>query len=77
MIDLSLVPTDDLIITLLERFDHSVFSGIRENADGKGNHLVLRKWKGNSETCCGLATQLGVVITTITISESEHPKEMP
>jgi len=52
--DLSLVTTANLILELLERFEHGVIVLMRENRNGEGGHLYIRRHKGNSHTCVGL-----------------------
>lgn len=59
--DLQLVPIDDLVKELTNRFDHAVFMGIKvESNDPKATAGIYscREWVGNSYTCAGLAQSL-------------------
>lgn len=58
--DLALVSIDDLMEELNKRFDIWIFSGmqLRDNAEQK--IFTMRKWRGNSATCAGLASQLQI-----------------
>ena len=62
MNDVSLIPTDDLITELLNRHDHAVFMGMKifeQATKEKGGNVVnVRRWYGNSYTCCGLCDSL-------------------
>lgn len=66
MENLDLVPTQDLIVALLTRFDAAVFAGVRirtdlpETKDGPVIDTV-RRWHGNTFTCVGLATDISLV----------------
>lgn len=59
--DLSLVSMDDLINEINKRFDVWIFSGMQIR-DRDTKIATLRKWRGNSATCSGLASQLQIVI---------------
>jgi hypothetical protein len=54
---LALVPTTELVNELLMRFDNAVFIGMRATMGNteNGEYLTLRRWRGNSHTCTGLA----------------------
>ena len=52
--ELSLATTEALVLELLERFEHGVIVLMRENRNGEGSHLYIRRHKGNSHTCVGL-----------------------
>lgn len=52
--DLYWLDTDDLITELLSRFEHAIFSGMKPPMPS-GHTFTVRRWKGNSATCCGLA----------------------
>lgn len=60
--DLSLVPTDDLLKEFINRFDHAVFMGIRLANDVTSKEecgiYSCREWVGNSYTCVGLCASL-------------------
>jgi hypothetical protein len=56
--DLELASTDELVFELLKRHDHGLIVGMRivsGQPDGNGNSTILRRWKGNSHCCAGLA----------------------
>lgn len=59
--DLSLVPSDELFEELAKRFDVWIFSGL-QIIDSKLKIATSRKWRGNSATCAGLASQLQIAI---------------
>ena len=58
MIDLELVPTDDLLEELLRRVDHGIFSGLQTGTHGGDNHTYIGRWTGNTHTCIGLGADL-------------------
>ena len=55
MRDLELIPTDELIEELLDRYDHAVFNGYRTGTKGEGSSEKDIYWHGNTVTCQGLA----------------------
>ncbi len=61
-VDLSLVSTDDLMTELLSRADHGVVAlyHVLTDNDDYGECRMLRRWKGNSLVCAGLATAVSV-----------------
>lgn len=67
-VDLTLVSLDDLMFELDRRFDHWIFSGAMLRSEGTGGAradgkiLTVRKWRGNSATCAGLASQIQIPI---------------
>lgn len=64
--ELGLLSIDDLLSELDRRFDHWVFAGLQirveETAKQTAEHATMRKWRGNSATCMGMAAQLQMVI---------------
>ncbi len=63
--DLSLVETDLLLKTLLERYEHAIFMGVKipiKNKDNTGEIFSTRRWYGNSYTCAGLCADLSTSI---------------
>lgn len=58
MSDLNLIPTQDLIHNLINRFDNAVFVGMQVAYEGKETILTRRKYKGNFAVCAGLCTQM-------------------
>lgn len=59
---LELEDTDDLLLELFSRFDHAVFSGFLTTNEKEREHLVRRRWKGNSMTCAGLCQELSISV---------------
>ena len=70
-INLELILLDDLITELGNRFEHFVFSSMQTKIGGEDKILTFRKWKGNPATCCGLCSQLQIVITNKQLEENE------
>jgi hypothetical protein len=68
--DLELVPTEDLINELLTRHDHAVFAGLFTPVDGTVQ--IRLRWKGNTHTCVGLATDVGDAALEGFYSEAEQ-----
>lgn len=72
--ELQLVPTHELIMELMARYDHAVFAGIQVRAD---QHIRSRRQKGDHHTCAGLGMSLaGLSLklrdeTETPVSESE------
>lgn len=62
MIDLSLIPLQDIIKELDSRFEHWIFSGIQTHIGKDNNVFTVRKWNGNSATCSGLASMIQITI---------------
>jgi len=54
--DLSLVPTDDLLDTLRQRFDHLIFAGVLITGTSVDQHM--ESWHGHAVWCQGLATDI-------------------
>ena len=72
MTNLSLVSIEDIVDELKNRYDHFVFSGIKElDKDRNGRLFTERKWHGNSAACCGLCHQLQQVITNQHFEDSK------
>jgi len=62
MQDLTLVSLDDLLEEINKRFDIWVFSGMQLRGRESQEIVTMRKWRGNSATCVGLASQLQFII---------------
>lgn len=61
--DLTPIPTDDLIKTLLERYEHAIFMGVCiPNNNNTGEIISNWRWSGNSYTCAGLCADLSTSI---------------
>lgn len=60
MKDINLCSTNELLEELLSRFDHCVFAALkcRDNQ----TLMTKRKFKGNSDTCIGLAHKIQQLI---------------
>lgn len=75
MIDISLTPTDELILELSKRYDHMVFVGMKvlEDEPQAGqkcvNKTFKRRYKGNNHTCMGLCMDYALEIREIQIAE--------
>lgn len=74
--ELSLIPTEQLIDELDKRFCHFVFSGCqvltgKEGSKEESKIFTMRKWNGNSATCIGLCGMLQVVITDAHLNKNE------
>ena len=69
--ELSLVPIDDIISELSNRYEHFVFSGMQIGIGGKDKILTLRKWFGNTATCIGLASMLTDAIYSVHRDDNE------
>jgi hypothetical protein len=67
-VDLSLVPTDDLLEALKDRFDHMLFGGMRI-AGGERADEHLEFWSGHVLWCQGMATD---IIRTVQDWAREH-----
>lgn len=77
--DLSLVPYEDLLKELDNRFEHWVFSGVKIGLGGQngvGNILTVRKWSGNSATCSGLASMMPVAIYDSQMQDDEGDSDV-
>lgn len=73
--DLSLVPIERLLTEIDRRYDNWVFCGMQ--CDTRISKTVtVRKWRGNSATCAGLASQLQIAIYDVYM-ESETPGYPP
>lgn len=77
MNDIKLLPTDDLINELLERFDHALFTGMQININSQGEHITVRKWKGNYATTAGLASQVIHRINNVAYEEGRDADGLP
>jgi len=62
MTDLSLIPLNDIIKELDNRFEHWIFSGIQTHIGKDDNVFTVRQWNGNSATCSGLASMIQITI---------------
>lgn len=75
MIDLSFVPTEELVLELSKRFDSAIFCGHKRLAD-KGPMAPLkeryRRWFGDRTICGGL----GLEVSLCAAGEQLH-MEMP
>lgn len=61
--DLSLVPYEELLKELDNRFEHWVFSGAKNiNSSGGIKSMTVRRWGGNSMICSGLASMMSVAV---------------
>ena len=54
--NIQLANTDDLIEELLNRHEHAVFMGIK--LPKENDVISVRRWRGNTYTCCGLCDSL-------------------
>lgn len=61
-IDLSVIPTKELVDELVGRFDHSVFCGMQVGGAGPKDSVFRRRWKGNTHTCVGLTEDMKVTM---------------
>ncbi len=52
---LSYVSNDELLQELASRFDHMIFIGLIRWDEKKSTEKLIRRWKGNTHTCIGLA----------------------
>ena len=52
MDSITFLSTDELLSEVFNRFEHCIFSGLNTRRE---NILTKRKYKGNSDTCIGLA----------------------
>lgn len=60
--DLSLVSLDDLLMEVDKRFDHWIFCGQQLGIGGPDHVFSMRKWRGGSAACAGLASQMQIAI---------------
>lgn len=74
---IELIPSEDLIMELMNRFDHAVFAGMKVDATPDKKSFTARKWKGNSATCSGMAFQIACRIHNVSEEEDENTDEMP
>lgn len=58
--DLSLVPVNDLVEELINRHDHIVLIGAK--VENNGEIKSMRRWRGNSYTCSGMAQCMSMQI---------------
>lgn len=58
MDNIQLIPTEELLKELLNRFDHAIFMGIKVYKEQGGEITSVRRWIGNSYTCCGLCESI-------------------
>ena len=72
MDDIKFLPSDKLIIELLSRYDHAIFSGMKIGINKENDCLTARKWVGNSATCSGLCSQMQYRINKTNDDESAH-----
>lgn len=70
MEDLNLIPTDDLLREVSNRFEHFVFAGYASNA---GKNYTRRIYKGNFVVCCGLCD----TVKSIVLSDFEANRIEP
>ena len=54
MLDLKLIPLDDLIDELRDRFDSVIISGLRKNYESKDSENYTHRFKGSYTTNLGL-----------------------
>jgi len=55
------IPTDVLMVELLNRFDHCAIIGIRVGIK-PGQNLTMRRWKGNGQMVAGLCADISLVV---------------
>lgn len=69
--ELSLVPTDDLLNEIMQRHEHAIFAGMQILGGEDRRYLTRRKWVGNGATCQGLCAELGWKIAKTADEEAE------
>ena len=72
--DINLIPEDDLIKELFNRYEHAIFAGAKTGYKTKDSVTYTHKYDGNSATCAGLAFQLATKITDDRILNSVEEK---
>ncbi len=73
--DLSLVSVDELFEELNRRFDIWIFSGMQFRDQKESKIFTMRKWRGNSATCAGLASQLQIACYDAHVEQDEVDDE--
>lgn len=67
MVDLTLVPTEQLMMEMFSRYDSAVFAGHKVLAD-KGSRGSLkqryRRWNGDRSVCSGLCFEVSLCCAT-------------
>lgn len=61
--DLSLIPTDDLLTEVMLRFDSSVFAGhkrLAEDGPMKSLKSRYRRWSGDRTVCSGMCFEVSL-----------------
>ena len=61
--DFSDILTNELLDELMTRFDHIVMEGMLVTSDTGGKRMVKR-WKGCSHTCAGMALDMSHTVLT-------------
>ena len=76
MVDLELVSTDDLIDEVFRRADHGIIGLLQVGTHGDESFTCWRRWKGNSHTCMGLATDAtGAIMASLRDCEEPDDEE--
>lgn len=68
--EISLIPTNDLIKELLLRHDHAIFTAVK--CVNKGSPLYMSRWIGNTATVLGLCSRVQWIINENHFKESEE-----
>lgn len=74
-IDLSLIPLEDILEEVNRRYDMWIFSGIQLRSRAANEIFTIRKWRGNSATCAGLASQMEIAIYDTACEMADRDKK--
>jgi len=71
--DIGLIPTDDLLDELADRFEHSLFYGLKEKQANVGveNAEGTYRYTGNIDTILGCCERLKFIVFNQNIMETQ------
>lgn len=75
MVSLDLIPSKDLIDELMRRYDHAVFTGLKENIGMRGQHYITRRWTGEQTMCSGMCSQMEIIMAHAKIQQEKKTDE--
>ena len=56
--DLQLIPTNDLLDELLDRFEHIIICGLQTKVESNNDTLFTKQYKGDFTFCRGLCNEM-------------------
>ena len=73
--DMSLIPTQEVLNELKNRFEHMVFKGQRKENDGRS--VAMYDWHGEHVLCLGLCDEIQHDILKDKDNTAERLEELP